>query len=80
MPGKHCSIFGSSLNQNVIFPTLSRDHQYQTQVMSDNHYTSLIRLVSVKYINLRSQKLLKLMNDHKKEGNFISRIRVFKGL
>ena len=69
-----------SLNQNVIFPALSLDHQFNTQVMSDNHYTSLIQLISEKYIRLRALKLLKLMSDHQKEGNYISRIRVFKGL
>ena len=69
-----------TINQDVIFPALSRDHQFQTQVMSDNHYTSLIRLISEKYIRMRVQKMIKLMSDHHKEGNFITRIRVFRGL
>ena len=65
-----------TINQDVIFPALSRDHQFQTQVMSDNHYTSLIRLISEKYIRMRVQKMIKLMSDHHKEGNFITRIRI----
>ena len=67
----------SSISHSSFFPSLASDHAFETQQLSDNHVTALVRLVSEKYINLRTEKVLKDRADSNKVGNHIHRTRIF---
>lgn len=70
----------STLNQDTIFPILSGAHQFDTADGTENHYTTLVHLISRKYLRLRTQKVLKDLADPKNIGNFIHRTRIFKNV
>ena len=57
----------SILNDVEIFPHLSLFHSLVTSNGADNHYTTLIQLVSRKYLRLRIKNNLK---DHAREKAF----------
>ena len=67
----------SSLDNPSFFPSLSKSHDFETQVFADNHVTALIRVVTEKYITLRINKMLKDRADYDKVGNHIHRTRIF---
>ena len=60
-----------------LFSQLARTHSLETFMGADNHFLSLIRLLSKKYFELRIKKILKDDAISRSEGNSIHRIRIF---
>lgn len=67
------------LNQSDVFPSLL-PHQFDTADGTENHYLSLVHLVSKKYLVLRVRKILKDASLSKKFGNHIHRQRIFQNV
>ena len=66
------------VNDRDIFSQLARSHSLETQFMgADNHFMSLVRLLSRKYFELRIKKILKDEARARSDGNSIHRIRIF---
>ena len=63
------------------FAGLSLSHQMTTSVGIDTHYTSLVHLVTQKFIHMRMKKLLKDESLLKRSlGNRLHRVKIFKNL
>ena len=60
-----------------IFAQLGNLHASETRMGADNHYMSLIRLISKKYFELRIKKILKDEALARTDGNSIHRLRIF---
>ena len=68
------------LNSNHIFPHLAIFHSLETGIGCDNHYTTLVHLISRKYLRLRIKKLCRDSALKRSHGNSILRSIVFLGL
>ena len=68
------------LNSNHIFPNLAIFHSLETGIGCDNHYTTLVHLISRKYLRLRIKKLCRDSALKRSHGNSLLRSRVFLGL
>ena len=68
-----------SLDSSQMFPTLAY-HSLETAMGCDNHYTSLVHLISRKYLRLRIKKICRDAALKRSHGNSILRSRVFQGL
>ena len=68
----------SQLRTSTIFPCMSQ-HALETSDGIDNHYMSLVHVISRKYLKLRIRKVLKdmiLAKKNKGRGNFLQRLRI----
>ena len=66
------------LNNSNIFPSMSQ-HALDTSDGVDNHYMSLVHVLSRKYLRLRIRKVLKDISLSKKNhgsGNYLQRLRI----
>ena len=63
------------VNDTHIFPNLSI-HSLETSDGADNHYLTLVRLISRKYLKLRIKKILRDRSLIKSRGNSLHRSRI----
>lgn len=68
-----------NLDQRLTFPTLSQ-HQFDTADGMENHCTTLVHLISRKYIHFRTTKFLKDSTDPMNIGNFMHRMKIFQNV
>ena len=68
----------SQLHTSSIFPSMSQ-HALETSDGIDNHYMSLVHVISRKYLKLRIRKVIKdmtLAKKNKGRGNYLQRLRI----
>jgi hypothetical protein len=70
----------SSLNGVEIFPQLAGMHSLETAEGTDNHFLTLVHLISRKYFRLRIKKVLKDYAMSRSGGNALHRNRIFQNL